>query len=229
MRLRPDPWNWPIWGVYKVHTLGFGSGRTGAGSGRIPHVSGGAQCLQGRECSSSPTSGTCFPCSGACEPLTVYKSPLWAPAGPIFVVAAVLAAPCLGLDSGVGVYSFMAGSAWNCMTWDQILRVIPVGSRNSWQTVDVLDDVLERRAGLGEPIGFGDDRGAAGLHSRQGFVQSRPFLFLPVTPWSPLISSLGDAQTRKRLARRCQVLFVGADPGAAMICAGGCNCRDCPT
>ena len=37
------------------------SGRIGVGSGRIPHVSGGAQCLQGLECSSSPTSGTAFP------------------------------------------------------------------------------------------------------------------------------------------------------------------------
>ena len=72
---------WPIWGVYNVHTLGFGSGRTWAGSGRIPHVSAGAQCLQGRECSSSPTSGTCFPCSGACGPLNVYKSPFMGPCG----------------------------------------------------------------------------------------------------------------------------------------------------
>jgi hypothetical protein len=80
----------------------------------------------------------------------------------------------------------------DCMTWDQILRVIPVGSRNPWQTVDVLDDVLQHRAGLDEPIGFGDGRGAACTAARA--VQSRPFLFLPVTPWSPLISSLGDAQ-----------------------------------
>ena len=44
--------------VDNVHTLGFGSGRTWVGSGRIPHVSAGGQCLQGLECSSSPTSGT---------------------------------------------------------------------------------------------------------------------------------------------------------------------------
>ena len=30
MGLLPDPWNWPIWGVYKVHTWGFGPGRTGS-------------------------------------------------------------------------------------------------------------------------------------------------------------------------------------------------------
>lgn len=56
-----NPWSWPIWGVYSVHTSGIGSVRISAGSGRIPHVSGGVQCLRGRECSSSPTSGTVFP------------------------------------------------------------------------------------------------------------------------------------------------------------------------
>jgi hypothetical protein len=45
-------------GVHTVHTLGVGPGRMGVGTGRIPHVSGGAQCLQGLECSSSPTLGT---------------------------------------------------------------------------------------------------------------------------------------------------------------------------
>jgi hypothetical protein len=45
-------------GVRIVHTLGFGSGRTAARLGRIPHVSGRAQCLQGLECSSRPTLGT---------------------------------------------------------------------------------------------------------------------------------------------------------------------------
>ena len=54
-----------VGGVDSVHTLGHGLGRTGAGLGRIPHVSAGVQCLQGLEPGSSPTSGTCFPCSGA--------------------------------------------------------------------------------------------------------------------------------------------------------------------
>jgi hypothetical protein len=77
-----------IWRVYIVHTSGFGPGRSGAGLARLPHVSGTSQCLQGRECSSSPTSGTCFPCSGACEPLNVYKSPLMGPCrGPFLLVA----------------------------------------------------------------------------------------------------------------------------------------------
>jgi hypothetical protein len=43
----------------------------------------------------------------------------------------------------------------------------------------------------GEPMEFGDDQGAAGPDSRQGFVQSCPFLFLPVTAWSTLIRSWG--------------------------------------
>jgi hypothetical protein len=52
-----------IWGVHIVHTLAVGLGRTGVGLGRIPHVSGGVQRLQGLECSSSPTSGTHNPSS----------------------------------------------------------------------------------------------------------------------------------------------------------------------
>jgi hypothetical protein len=68
-------------GVYKARTLGFASGRIWAGLGWSQHVSGETQCLRGRECSSSPTSGTCFPCSGACAPLNVYKSPLMGPCG----------------------------------------------------------------------------------------------------------------------------------------------------
>jgi len=57
-------------GVHNVHTLGFGSGRTGAGLGRIEEVFGGVAEIQGLEPGSSPTSGTCFPCSGACGPLS---------------------------------------------------------------------------------------------------------------------------------------------------------------
>ena len=52
-------------GVHIVHTLGFGSGRTGAGLGRIGEVFGRVAEIQGPEPGSSPTSGTCFPCSGA--------------------------------------------------------------------------------------------------------------------------------------------------------------------
>jgi hypothetical protein len=43
-----------------VHTLGFGSGCIDLELLGIPHVFGDPQCLKGRECSSSPTSGTVF-------------------------------------------------------------------------------------------------------------------------------------------------------------------------
>jgi hypothetical protein len=48
-------------GVDGVNTFGFGSGRRWVGPGRIPHVSAASQYLQGRECSSSPISGTANP------------------------------------------------------------------------------------------------------------------------------------------------------------------------
>ena len=48
-------------GVHNVHTLGFGSSRTGAGLGRIAEVFGGSADIQGLESGSSPTSGTVFP------------------------------------------------------------------------------------------------------------------------------------------------------------------------
>jgi hypothetical protein len=49
--------------VDNVHTRDVGSGPTGGGPGRIPHVSGGVQGWQGLEFSSSPTSGTHDPSS----------------------------------------------------------------------------------------------------------------------------------------------------------------------
>jgi hypothetical protein len=49
--------------VDNVHTLGCGSGLRWGESRRIPHVSAGAQCFQGPECSSRPTSGTHDPSS----------------------------------------------------------------------------------------------------------------------------------------------------------------------
>ena len=47
-------------GVHNVHTLGFGSGRTGAGLDRTAEVCGGMAEIQGLEPGSSPTSGTVF-------------------------------------------------------------------------------------------------------------------------------------------------------------------------
>jgi hypothetical protein len=51
-------------GVHNVHTLGFGSGRTGAGLGRIAEVFGAVADLQGLEPGSSPTSGTVLSLQG---------------------------------------------------------------------------------------------------------------------------------------------------------------------
>jgi hypothetical protein len=66
-------------GVHNVHTLGFGSGRTGGGLGRIADVFGEVAEIQGPEPGSSPTSGTAFPldkggfCFNVCT-LTLFGS-----------------------------------------------------------------------------------------------------------------------------------------------------------
>jgi hypothetical protein len=57
-----------------VHTLGSGLGRTTTGLGRIVHVLGTSQCLRGRECSSSPTSGTAYPLVRGVFALTCVQS-----------------------------------------------------------------------------------------------------------------------------------------------------------
>ena len=49
--------------VHNVHTLGFGSGSTGFGPGRIGYVFGGVAVFQGLAPGSSPTSGTHYPSS----------------------------------------------------------------------------------------------------------------------------------------------------------------------
>ena len=88
----------PVWGarqsfgaqicqkgaVDNVNRFDLGSGRISAGLARIRHVFWTFQCLQGLECGSSPTSGTCFPCSGACEPLSVHKMCCRGPFGGLF-------------------------------------------------------------------------------------------------------------------------------------------------
>lgn len=134
-----------------------------------------------------------------------------------------LAAPSLGLDSGVAVYSFMAGSAWNCMTCCDLGSNPHVHPGRQSELLGAschgLYDVLEHRVGPGEPTGFGDGKSLAGTDSRQGFVPSRPFPFLPVTPWSPLIRPSGHP-THTRPVRRGRVLFVGADPDVANVLRG---------
>ena len=64
-------------GVHNVHTFRMGLGRTSAGLARISYVFWSSQCLQGRECGSSPTSGTAGPlvggvfCFNVCTKLAV--------------------------------------------------------------------------------------------------------------------------------------------------------------
>ena len=79
-------------GVHNVHTLGFGSGRTGAGLGRVADIFRTAADFQGAEPGSSPTSVTCFPCSGACGPQSVHKLFTDGPRrGPFLLVAVAVA------------------------------------------------------------------------------------------------------------------------------------------
>lgn len=59
--------------------LGLGLVHTGVGSGRIPHVSAGAQRLEGLKCSSSPTSGTRDPLVRGDFALTCVQSLWWRP------------------------------------------------------------------------------------------------------------------------------------------------------
>jgi hypothetical protein len=65
--------------VHNVHTLGFGSGRTGAGLDRIADVIGGVAGSQGVEPGSSPTSGTAFPLVRGVFALTCRPSLWWRP------------------------------------------------------------------------------------------------------------------------------------------------------
>ena len=107
---------WPIWGVYNVHTLGFGLGRTGAGLGRIPHVFGSSQCLQGRECSSSPTSGTAYPLVRGVFALTCVQSLWWRPSDARFAGCGLAAAvACSGVWGGG--FRVLAGGPSACCDW----------------------------------------------------------------------------------------------------------------
>jgi len=70
---RPDgPYKQPGWdrrggpkeGVHNVHTLGFGSGRTGSGLGRIAEVSGERRIFKGRNPVRVPPRARVFPVQG---------------------------------------------------------------------------------------------------------------------------------------------------------------------
>ena len=92
-----------------------------------------------------------------------------------------------------------------CEPGDLVLRLIPVGRRNSSESVAMTMMIsrassIEHRAGTWQTARLVTTR-LCRPGQPPGFVQSRPFLFLPVLPWSPLIR------------------FLGAR-------ADGCNCRD---
>jgi len=76
--------------VDNVNSSGFGPRSTGSGSARFPCVFQSFQCLQGLECSSSPTSGTAFPLVRGVFALTCIHSPDWVPL--MLVAACCLAA-----------------------------------------------------------------------------------------------------------------------------------------
>ena len=65
---------------------------------------------------------------------------------------------------------------------------------------------------------FGDDRGAAGLDGRRGFVQCRPFLFRQVTARSPLIGSLRAPRLVCALCGGDRiVIHIGSDVGSPAV------------
>jgi hypothetical protein len=70
---------WEKRSVDSVHTFASGLARTAAGRGHIPHVSATLRCLQGLECSSSPTSGTAYPLVRGVFALTCRQSLWWRP------------------------------------------------------------------------------------------------------------------------------------------------------
>ena len=104
--------------VYKVHTLGFGLGRTGGRTGPDSLCFGGSPVFAGERMQFESHLGHVFSLfrglwAAECVQVSFY-GPL---RGPNFVGGRCApAAPSLDVDSGVAAYSFMAGSAWNCMT-----------------------------------------------------------------------------------------------------------------
>jgi hypothetical protein len=96
-----------------VHTLGSGLGRTTTGLGRIVHVLGTSQCLRGRECSSSPTSGTAYPLVRGVFALTCVQSLWWRPSDARFAGCGLAAAGALFWCVGGGLESLASRpSAW---------------------------------------------------------------------------------------------------------------------
>ena len=87
--------------VHNVHTLGFGSGRTPAGLGRIAGVIGGVAEIPLLEPGSSPTSGTVFSLFRGLRAAECVQISSYGPRrGPIFVGAVLLAGRLLSLLDG---------------------------------------------------------------------------------------------------------------------------------
>ena len=112
-----------IGGVDSVHTFGFGLGRTSVGSGRIRHVSGSSQCLQGLESGSSPTSGTRVSAAGGLFrppalltlPTTLCSEMVWtAPPEPLFSCSWPFAWPVRPFSWSLAMFS---RSLLHCPDW----------------------------------------------------------------------------------------------------------------
>ena len=117
---RPDgPYKQPGWdrrsgpkeGVHNVHTLGFGSGRTGSGLGRIAEVSGERRIFKGRNPVRVPPRARVFRFGGlwASESAQGFSDGLGAHACWWPLLWRV--APRGGSGSGVATHSFKAVSA----------------------------------------------------------------------------------------------------------------------
>ncbi|MDF9749561.1 hypothetical protein M2428_000998 [Arthrobacter sp. ES3-54] len=87
---------------------------------------------------------------------------------------------------------------------------------------------IEHRVGAGRTDRVWCRPGCRRPGQQPGFVQSRPFPFLPVTPFYHCRPSRTPRQVSalRGAARSCSLVQTRTQP---MICAGGCNCRDYPT
>jgi hypothetical protein len=115
-----------------VHTLGFGSGRTGAGLGRIAEVFGGVADIQGVELGSSPTSGTHSPSSEGVLLLMCVQSLWWRPSDAGFAGCGLAAAVAY---SGVwdGGFKSLASGPSTLLWWGFVVpRSGSVGWAGGW-------------------------------------------------------------------------------------------------
>ena len=105
-------------GVYIVHILGFGSGRIWCRIGPDSACFRGSPVFAGEGMQFESHLGHVFSLFRGLWASECVQISSYGPLRGLFLLVcrAGPAAPSLGLDSGVAAYSFMAGSAWNCMT-----------------------------------------------------------------------------------------------------------------